>query len=186
MSERTSFADRRIAEHALQDVGAVGAAVDSRPAPGRPRRPRRNQHRRSVRAARRIRILIGPHVDAAIARALNQADRRRARSPVVLALGLEVRGDDARAGLLADLDRLAHRIEQRDGARAVLARHVPQRIAAFAALVRNVDAVEGRQLAAPAPRLRRSCSSGPGRTRGRPTCRPRPPAAPASRARASA
>ena len=122
---------------------------------GRTRRPRRNQHRRSVGAAGRIRILIGPDVDAAIARALDQRHRRRARAPVVLALGLEMRGHDARAGLLADLDRFAHRIEQRRRGRSVLARHVPERIAAFAALVRDVDAV-----ARPAARARaRSTSS---------------------------
>jgi hypothetical protein len=65
----------------------------------------------------------------------------------VLALRLEVRCDHAGAGLLADLDRLAHRVEQRHGIRAVLARHVPERIAAFTPLVRNVDAVERGQLA---------------------------------------
>ena len=65
----------------------------------------------------------------------------------MLALRLEVRGDDARAGLLADLDRFAHGVEQRRRGRSVLARHVPQRIAAFAALVRDVDAVDRRQLA---------------------------------------
>ncbi len=65
------------------------------------------------------------------------------------------------------------------GVRAVLARHIPQRIAAFAALVRDVDAVDRAAARARARRLRRSCSSGPARTRDRPTGRPRPPAAPA-------
>ena len=184
MSERTSFAVGGSPSTRFSIVARdVGGWLPS--APGGARRPRRNQHRRSVGAARRIRILIGPHVDAAIARPLDQRDRRGARSPVVLALRLEVRRDDARAGLLADLDRLAHGVEQRRRDRPVLARHVPQRIAAFAALVRDVDAVERPAAPAPARRLRRSCSSGPARIRVRRTGRPRLPAAPAAPARAS-
>ena len=176
---------RRIAEHPLQDAARdVGGWLGGAP-PGAPRRPRRDEHRRSVRAARRVGILIGPHVDAAVARALDQADRGGARSPVVRALRLEVRRDDARAGLLADRDGLAHRVEQRRRRRAVLARHVPQRVAAFAALVRDVDAAERPAALARARRLRRSCSSARARTRAPPTARPRLPAAPAAPARAS-
>ena len=79
----------RIAEHALQDVGAIGPRL-IRVGARRARRPCRNQDGRSIGAAGRIRILIGPHIDAAIARALDQRHRGRARTPVVLALGLQV------------------------------------------------------------------------------------------------
>ena len=65
----------------------------------------------------------------------------------MLALRFEMRGHHARAGLLADLDRFPDGIEQRRRGRTVLARDVPERIAAFAALVRDVDAVHRRQLA---------------------------------------
>ena len=144
MSRSHLLCRRRIAEDPLEHLGARALRrVAGRPR--RPRRPRGNQHGRSVGAAGRVRILVGPHVHAAVAGALNQRDRRRARSPVVLTLGLEMRRDHPRAGLLADLDRLAHRVEQRRGCRPVLAGHVPQRIAALAAFVRNVDAVHSRQ-----------------------------------------
>jgi hypothetical protein len=147
--------------------------------------PRGNQHGGAVGAARGIRILVGPHVHAAIPRALDEADRRRARSPVVRALGLEVRSHHARAGPLAHLDRLAHGVEQRragrgrPGSARTTAGRCPR--CARARCRRRPRAA----VPSPAPRAPRWCSSAPARTRGRPTSRRRPPAAPAAPARAS-
>ena len=186
MSARTGFAVEGSPSTRFSIARGCPAAGAPRGAPGARIGPRRNQHRGSVGAAGRVGVLVGPHVHAAVAGALDEADRRGARAPVVLALGLQVRGDHPRAGLLADRRssrsprRAASAVPGRPGSARTTADRCPRCARARCRCPRPAAA------RARAPRPRRSCSSGPARTRVRPTDRPRLPAGPGAAARASA
>jgi hypothetical protein len=151
--------------------------------------PCRDQHGVAIRAARVVGILVGVDLRAARACVLDQLDRRALVPPVRLALRLDVRSDDGRAGALADLDRLEHRIDQVRRRIRFPARPVPHRVRPFGALVRNVDAPARRDLADKRDELvRRAPPPGhvlqPGRDAPRPfvECLPHERAHPAPRA----
>ena len=76
-------------------------------------RPRRHQRRLDARRRRGVGILIDGRVDAARARLVHQLQRVDAPAPVLLADDLVVRDLRRQAALLADLDRLAHAVEDR-------------------------------------------------------------------------